>query len=354
ARDPAQRFGSAGAFSDALGRFLSGLQAHSTAPAVIGAAAAAQLVAEPTVISPPPAVGVSSGPPSGPYDDEFDDDEGASRWTWGAALLGLGILIAAGAAVFFLLGGLGGDGGESPSPSASVELVVVPNVIDLPVTEAETAITGVGLVMVIAPEPVVDPEKDPGTVVEQDPAADEELPLGGQVTVTVVTGPGDVAVPNLVGQTEQAAIALLITDGLTPGEVTEEFSDTVAEGLIVSQVPRAGIIVAAGTPIDYILSSGPEPTLAPTEAPTPTPSPAPTATPVADLTVGDYRCLPFSDAQAQLEADGFTLGTVTALPGFDSTWTVGGQSPDPGSQEPPGTRIDLDLYDPASLPTCPP
>ncbi|MET1232754.1 MAG: protein kinase, partial [Candidatus Limnocylindrales bacterium] len=135
ARDPAQRFGSAGAFSDALGRFLSGLQAHSTAPAVIGAAAAASLVAEPTVISPPPAVGISSGPPSGPYDDEFDDDEGASRWTWGAALLGLGILIAAGAAVFFLLGGLGGDGGESPSPSASVELVVVPNVIDLPVTE---------------------------------------------------------------------------------------------------------------------------------------------------------------------------------------------------------------------------
>ncbi len=267
----------------------------------------------------------------------------------------MGILIAAAVAVFFLLDGFGGGrGDESPSPSPSFELVVVPNVIDLPVTEAETAIRGVGLVMVIAPEPVVDPEKDPGTVVAQDPVADEELPLGGQVTVTVVTGPGDVAVPNLVGQTEQAAIALLLTDGLTPGEVTEEFSDTVAEGLIVSQVPRSGTIVAAGTPIDYILSSGPEPTLAPTAAPTATPPPAPTSTPVADLTVGDYRCLPFSDAQSQLEDDGFTLGTVTAPPGFDTTWPVGDQSPDPGSEEPPGSRIDLDVYDPASLPTCPP
>lgn len=356
ARDPAQRFGSAGAFSDALGRFLSGLQAGIGAPAVIGAAAAAPRLAEPTVIStPPPAVGVASGPPVGPYDDELDDDDGPSRWTWGAAILGIGILIAAGAAVFFLLGGLGGENdGESPSPSPSVELVVVPNVLELPVTEARTAIEGVGLVMVISDEVIEDALMVPGTVVGQDPAADAELPLGDPVTVTVVTGPGNVAVPNLIGQTEQAAIALLLTDGLTPGEVTEEFSDTVAEGLIVSQVPRSGQIVAAGTPIDYILSSGPEPTLAPTEAPTPTPSPAPTATPVADLTVGDYRCLNLADAQAQLDADGFTLGTVTKPSNADPSWPVGIQDPAPGSEEPPGTRIDLEVFEPSSLATCPP
>jgi beta-lactam-binding protein with PASTA domain len=231
---------------------------------------------------------------------------------------------------------------------------VVPNVIDLPVTEAKTAIEGVGLVMVIAPDAVEDPERDPGTVVEQDPGADTELPLGGQVTVTVVTGPGDVAVPVLTGQTEAAAIALLVQDGLTPGTVTEAFDDAVPEGQVVSQSPQAGIIVAAGTAVDFVVSSGPEPTVAPTEAPTPTPSPAPTPTPVADLTVGDYRCLAFSDAQNQLEADGFTLGTVTTPPGFVPTWPVGTQDPAPGTAEPPGTRIDLVVYDPASLPTCPP
>ena len=84
--------------------------------------------------------------------------------------------------------------------------------------------------------------------------------------------------------------------------------------------------------MDFVVSSGPEPTEAPTQAPTPTPSPAPTPTPVADLTVNDYRCLAFSDAQNQLEADGFTLGTVTAPPGFDTTWPVGGQDPAPGSR----------------------
>ena len=358
ARDPAQRFGSAGAFSDALGRFLSGLQAGIAAPAVVGAAVVGAAIAapDPTVVgTPPPAVGVTSGPPpAGPYDDDFEDED-SNRWTWLAALLGIGILIAAGALVFFLLGGLGGgNGDESPSPSASTELVVVPNVIDLPVTEAKTAIEGVGLVMLISPDTVEDPERIPGTVAEQDPAADTELPIDGQVTVTLVAGPGAVAVPSLVGQTEQQAIVLLTQDGLTPGLASEAFDDAVAEGQIVSQSPPAGTLVATGTPVDYVVSSGPEPTVAPTEAPTPTPPPAPTPTPVADLTVNDYRCLAFADAKSQLEADGFTLGTVTAPPGYDTTWPVGGQYPASGSTEPPGSRIDLDVYDPASLATCPP
>jgi eukaryotic-like serine/threonine-protein kinase len=357
ARDPAQRFGSAAAFSDALGRFLSGLQAGISTPAVVGAALAATRPAEATVVgSPPPAVGVASGPPpAGTYDDDLDDEEGPGRWAWGAAILGLGILIAAGAALFFLLGGLG-DGGdaESPSPSPSAELIVVPNVVDLPVTEAKTAIEGVGLVMAIDPEPVVDPERAPGTVVAQDPEADTELPLAGVVTVTLVQGAEDVAVPVLVGQTEPTAIALLLQDGLTPGVSSEAFDDTIPEGQIISQDPRAGTVVAAGTPVDYVVSSGPEPTEAPTEAPTPTPTQAPTSTPAADLTVGDYRCLAFSDAQSQIEADGFTLGKVTTPPGFDTTWPVGSQDPAPGSKEPPGSRIDVVVYDPSTLATCPP
>ncbi|HEY8199681.1 MAG TPA: Stk1 family PASTA domain-containing Ser/Thr kinase [Candidatus Limnocylindrales bacterium] len=362
ARDPGQRFGSAGAFSDALGRFLSGLHAAvSSSAGVAGAAvvagAAMTRPPEPTVVSPPPpAVGVTSGPPpAGPYDDDVDDDDDESRWAWVAALLGIGVLIAAGALIFFLLGGLGdGRGRESPSPSASADLVVVPNVIDLPVTEAKTAIEGVGLVMVIAPDVVTDAEKSTGTVVEQDPAADAELPPGGQVTVTVVTGPGDVPVPVLVGQTEAAAIALLVQDGLTPGAVTEDFSDKVPDGQVISQSPQAGIIVAAGTPVDFVVSTGPEPTVEPTAPPTPTPPPPPTPSPVADLTVGDYRCLAYSDAQTQIDADGFTVGTVEAPPGFDPSWPVGSQDPAPGSKEKPGSRIDLVVFDPASLPTCPP
>ena len=136
--------------------------------------------------------------------------------------------------------------------------------------------------------------------------------------------------------------------------MTEDFSDKVPDGQVISQSPQAGIIVAAGTAVDFVVSTGPEPTVEPTAPPTPTPTPPPTPTPVADLTVNDYRCLAFSDAQAQIDADGFTLGTVEAPPGFDTTWPVGSQDPAPGSKAKPGSRIDVVVFEPSSLPTCPP
>jgi beta-lactam-binding protein with PASTA domain len=106
--------------------------------------------------------------------------------------------------------------------------------------------------------------------------------------------------------------------------------------------------------VDYVLSSGPEPTPPPTAAPTPPPTTPPTPTPEPDLTVGDYRCLAYSDAEAQLLNDGFTLGTVTTPAGMQPTWPVGEQDPAPGSTAQAGDRIDLVVYDPASLATCPP
>ena len=128
----------------------------------------------------------------------------------------------------------------------------------------------------------------------------------------------------------------------------------MAEGLVVSQVPRAGTIVAAGTPIDFIVSSGPEPTLSTDGGPD-----------------GDAAAGPDLDAGGGPDRGRLSLPPVLgrpvaargrrvhardghAPPGFDTTWPVGGQSPDPGSKETPGSRIDLDVFDPASLPTCPP
>jgi len=70
--------------------------------------------------------------------------------------------------------------------------------------------------------------------------------------------------------------------------------------------------------------------------------------------VYDYRCVSLAAAEATLQADGFTVGTITAPPGFEPTWPVGGQNPAPGATAAPGTPIDLTVYDPASLATCPP
>jgi beta-lactam-binding protein with PASTA domain len=65
--------------------------------------------------------------------------------------------------------------------------------------------------------------------------------------------------------------------------------------------------------------------------------PTPTTAPIA---VGNYKNVALSIAQAQLQTDGFTLGTVSP-PGADPSWCVIDQNPAPGTQRPPGTAIDL-------------
>jgi beta-lactam-binding protein with PASTA domain len=61
-------------------------------------------------------------------------------------------------------------------------------------------------------------------------------------------------------------------------------------------------------------------------------------------------------ATAAIEDDGFVVGDVTALPGgnADGMWIVVAQDPAPGVNRPFGSSVDLDVYDPASLATCPP
>lgn len=61
-------------------------------------------------------------------------------------------------------------------------------------------------------------------------------------------------VPNLIGQPPASADALLAGAGLTAGNVATEPSDTVEEGLIISQSQPPGTILAPQTPVDYVVS----------------------------------------------------------------------------------------------------
>ncbi len=156
-------------------------------------------------------------------------------------------------------------------------------------------------------------------------------------------------------------------EGLTVGEETTEFSPSVPAGSVTAQNPRAGTVVAPGTPVDYVISNGPEPTPSPTPtpAPTPTPTPAPTPTPKptptptpAPVNVGDYvaGCQTLDSATTAIDNDGFTVGVVTDDPDVTGpstpTWVVLAQSPKAGTKQPLGTPIDLVLTDPAVKP-CP-
>ncbi len=88
--------------------------------------------------------------------------------------------------------------------------------------------------------------------------------VGESVSLYVSKGSQNVEgrVPNLQGQTPTSADALLAGAGLLTGNVTVEASDTVEEGLIISQSELPGTILPPGTAVDYVVSGEPAQTQA--------------------------------------------------------------------------------------------
>ncbi len=99
-----------------------------------------------------------------------------------------------------------------------------------------------------------------GLVVSQDPAAGkQQSTLFGGVTLVVSTGPCDVTVPDVVGQTQAAARAMITAANLTVGAVNEQTSDSVATGLVISQTPAANEGAPLGSPVNLVVSLGVRP-----------------------------------------------------------------------------------------------
>jgi serine/threonine-protein kinase len=61
-----------------------------------------------------------------------------------------------------------------------------------------------------------------------------------------------------VGLTEVTAKTAIIDAGLTVGTITEQYSDTIAAGRVMSQTPTSGMVVDTGFPINLVISLGSE------------------------------------------------------------------------------------------------
>ncbi|MER7535247.1 Stk1 family PASTA domain-containing Ser/Thr kinase [Streptomyces sp. NPDC097704] len=105
-----------------------------------------------------------------------------------------------------------------------------------------------------------------GTVMAADPAPGERVRGNGTVTLTISRGPEIVKVPNLKGKPLAEAKRLLKEEGLAPGVITREFSDSVAQGSVIGSDPEPGterapdsavaLVVSKGSPIDVPDVSG--------------------------------------------------------------------------------------------------
>ena len=78
---------------------------------------------------------------------------------------------------------------------------------------------------------------------------------GSPVNLVISSGPETVVVPNVEGLTQAAATAAITAAKLTVGTVTQQTSDTLAPGKVISQDPASGGSVVQGAPINLVISS---------------------------------------------------------------------------------------------------
>jgi beta-lactam-binding protein with PASTA domain len=156
--------------------------------------------------------------------------------------------------------------GSSLLPGSAVNLVIssgpqvmmtVPSVEGLTQAAATTAIIGAKL-MVGAVSQQTSNTVAAGNVISQDPANGNSLAQGSQVNLVISSGPQIATVPDVEGLTENAATAALTEAKFTVGTVAQQTSDTVTTGKVISQEPASGNSVAEGSPVNLVISSGPQ------------------------------------------------------------------------------------------------
>ena len=203
---------------------------------------------------------------------------------------------------------------EEPVPD-----VVVPPVTGMTESMARSTIIGAGLAtgtVSTSHSTVV----DSGCVINQNPAAGALIPSGSVICLVVSDGPppAPVSVPGVVGKTQAAAQAAISSAHLSVGTVTQDFSDTVAAGSVISQSPSAGTSVSQGSSVNMVISLGPS------------------------STVPNVVNQTQSDAGIAIDAAGLDVGTVTtAHSDMIDAGNVVSQNPAAGSTVAQGSSVNM-------------
>ena len=127
--------------------------------------------------------------------------------------------------------------------SRGAKPVTVPDVTNQPFANAKSALNGQGFVV-----GRVDIQSDlpQGTVVAEDPPAGTSVASGSRITLSVSKGPATTQVPDVTGQTQGAAEAILTGAGLTPAVIFDLVTDPSQDGIVQSTDPAPGSDAKSG------------------------------------------------------------------------------------------------------------
>lgn len=138
--------------------------------------------------------------------------------------------------------------------SLGAEKVSVPNLIGKSEADAQSALSSAGLTGSVSTSHSDSIAE--GLVISQGTEAGKKVTAGTSVSFVVSLGKEKVSVPYLIALSKEDAQNALYDVGLDVGSVSEEYSETVEAGLVISQVTSAGTEVEKGTAVSFVISLG--------------------------------------------------------------------------------------------------
>ncbi len=303
AKDPHDRYANAEEMDADLARVARGA---SVSPATEEAAT--------QIISRPPASAsaqtavtelrqpVPYAPPAAYYD--YDEPRRRAVWPWLLALLFVAGAIVGG---YFLYAQI-----QDQLTSSTVRVEKYTGLREI---NAVQKIRGIGLQENVIREANRDFAET--YVFRQSPGPGAKTNKGNEVTIYVSSGPPEVTVPDVTGDSVEDAVSKLADARLKARVVRVDSNEDV--GTVLDQSPREGASVDEGSKVRLRVSKGPQPLGVPS-------------------VVGSS----FDSANSTLQAAGFAVRRHDV----ESTQpknTVVNQSPGAGTLQPPGTTITLDV-----------
>jgi serine/threonine-protein kinase len=264
--------------------------------------------------------------PGKPVDDEEPEARRPRRrrtgWIWFAVVL----LLAAAAA---------GSGAylathrapSKPGVSAPVQ-VGVPDLSNKTIGEALAQVGNDFVIATGAEKPSLTVAK--GNIVDQLPKSGGQADKGSTITVSLSSGPATHKLPDLAGKTLTDAETALTRIHVTLDQnVQTEYSPTVAAGLVIRSLPKAGATVHEGDSVAVWTSNGPQ-----------------------MITVPDERQQPQADGVAALKKAGFTVTVGQAFSDTVAPGVIMAQQPT-GGQLPKNAPVAVTVSKGPELVTVP-
>ncbi len=193
--------------------------------------------------------------------------------------------------------------------------VDVPNVEGKTLEEAIQEIEGAGF-EVGKTESAHDDSVESGHVISQNPKGGTKAAKGSKIDILISQGTEEVSVPNVEGMTQEEATRTLLKEGFVVGDVTNQYSNDVEAGKVMSQSPSANMKAVKGSSVSLVISQGKE-----------------------QGTIPDLEGLSLDAARSKAEAEGFLISQSGSEFSDIPANCIIRQFPSPGSKADKGTTI---------------